>query len=34
MLRALELTKFFGGLPVLQRAYIEFHPGEVHALMG
>jgi len=34
MLRAFELTKFFGGLPVLQRAYIEFHPGEVHALMG
>ena len=34
MLRALELTKLFGGLPVLQGACLEFHPGEVHALMG
>jgi ABC-type sugar transport system ATPase subunit len=34
MLRAFELTKVFGGLPVLQRVHIEFRPGEVHALMG
>jgi ABC-type sugar transport system ATPase subunit len=34
MLRAFELTKVFGGLPVLQRVSLEFRPGEVHALMG
>jgi inositol transport system ATP-binding protein len=34
MLRACQLTKTFGGLSVLQEASIDFHPGEVHALMG
>jgi len=34
MLRACQLTKTFGGLSVLQEATIDFHPGEVHALMG
>ncbi len=34
MLRAFELSKAFGGLPVLQRVTLEFRPGEVHALMG
>jgi inositol transport system ATP-binding protein len=34
MLRAHELTKAFGGAPVLQQVTIEFRPGEVHALMG
>ena len=34
MLRACQLTKTFGGLSVLQEVSIDFHPGEVHALMG
>jgi inositol transport system ATP-binding protein len=34
MLRALELRKDFGGLTVLHPTSIDFHPGEVHALMG
>jgi ABC-type sugar transport system ATPase subunit len=34
MLRALELSKDFGGLTVLHPTSIDFHPGEVHALMG
>ena len=34
MLRALELSKDFGGLTVLHPTSVEFRPGEVHALMG
>ncbi len=34
MLRACQLSKAFGGLSVLQDVSIDFHPGEVHALMG
>jgi len=34
MLRACQLSKAFGGLSVLQEVSIDFHPGEVHALMG
>jgi ABC-type sugar transport system ATPase subunit len=34
MLRALELRKNFGELTVLHPTSIDFHPGEVHALMG
>lgn len=34
MLRALELSKAFGGLTVLHPTTVEFRPGEVHALMG
>ncbi len=34
MLRALELRKDFGGLTVLHPISVDFHPGEVHALMG
>lgn len=34
MLRAVQLTKTFGGLTVLQDVSLDFRPGEVHALMG
>ncbi len=34
MLQALELSKDFGGLTVLQPTSVDFLPGEVHALMG
>ncbi|NBR42605.1 MAG: sugar ABC transporter ATP-binding protein, partial [Verrucomicrobia bacterium] len=34
MLRALDLRKDFGGLTVLHPLSVDFHAGEVHALMG